>query len=76
MSSVAYAAEDAGLPAVRVEFPKQLIIEREALMKVSHGGRSERSSGPTFRRVSPGCHPGLLSSVEEEERSREQESPR
>jgi len=74
--SVILATRDGNLPAVRIQFTKQLTIEREALVKVSHGTNSHIPLVLTSLRVFPDHHPDLLSSGEEGEQNKEQEFPR
>jgi len=74
--SIILATRDENLPAVRIQFTKQLAIEREALIKVSHGSNSHVPLVLTSHRVFPGHHPDLLSSGEEGEQNKEQEFPR
>jgi hypothetical protein len=73
--SIIPATGDGNLPAVRIQFTKQLTIEREALIKVSHGANSNIPLVLTSHRAFPGHHPDLLSSEEEGEQNKEQEFP-
>jgi len=59
--SIFHPTGDGNIPAVCIQFTKQLIIEREALMKVSHRSQPSIPLVPTFRLPYPGRHPGLLS---------------